>query len=245
MRTTKPISTVSFNTDEYLELKLRELQKAKIISFWAFIHHLPEDDEGGKKHHCHVYMEPSKMLQTDDVKEHFWEYDPENPNKPLGCISFRASKFDDWYLYAIHDPAYLARKGMSRKYHYKHEDVKSSDPDDLLYRVRMINRVAVSPYSAMQEAIQNGLTWQEYFSRGTVPIPQIRQFEAAWYMLLNHTTNRAGRENHPMEAEFEPQRGTLADRAQQLMDITRKQGEQRLYETAELTPIDPDEELPF
>ena len=68
MRTTKPIATISFNTPEYLKLKLDELTKAKKIAFWAYIVHQPEDDEAGNKVHMHVYIEPSAMVQTEDLR---------------------------------------------------------------------------------------------------------------------------------------------------------------------------------
>lgn len=196
MRTTKPIATISFNTPEYLALKLQELQDAKRISFWAFIVHSPEDDEGGKKSHAHVYVEPSKMLQTDDLRDSLKEFDPLHPDKPLGCLKWVSSKFDDWYMYALHDRRYLAMKGQARRFHYHHDDIVSGDYDDLLCMSRNIDLLALSPYAAMLDAIQQGLTFQEFFRRGTIPILQVRQWESAWYMLLESATDRNGRAGH-------------------------------------------------
>lgn len=201
MRTTKPISTISFNTTAYLTLKLEEFRRAGRISFWALILHKPEDDEGGKKPHHHVYVEPSKMLQTDDLKADLRELDPQRPDKPLGCLTFTFSKFGDWYMYALHDPRYLASKGQERKFHYQHDDIASSDEDDLLCKARMIDMLSLSPYADMQDAIRHGLSWDQYFARGRVPIPQIRQFQEAWSSLTRHVnggskTERNGREGH-------------------------------------------------
>lgn len=201
MRTTKPISTVSYNSPAYLEQKLRELTKAGRISFWAFIVHKAEDDEGGKKDHIHLYLEPSKMLQTDDLKEEFKEFDPEHPDKPKGTISFNSSKFDPWYLYALHDRRYLASKGQSRRFHYLHEQIVTSDEDDLTYKSRMIDLVSLSPYADMEDAQKQGVTWAEYFSRGTVPLPQVALFERAWNLLINARTERNGRQGHPLEID--------------------------------------------
>ena len=106
VRTTKPIATIAFNTPSFLEVKLNELLKAGRISFWAFIQHKPEDDEAGRKYHSHVFVEPSKMLQTDDLRAELREFDPEHPDKPLGTITRNTSKFDPWYLYALHDKRY-------------------------------------------------------------------------------------------------------------------------------------------
>lgn len=189
-------------------MKLKELTKAKILAFWAFIEHLPEDDEGGKKKHFHVYMEPSKLCQTEDLREEFREYDPEMPDKPRGINKFVTSNFDNWYMYALHDARYLASKGEERKYHYKHKDVLASDEDDLTFMVRTINTLALSPYEDMQQAIENGLSWDEYVRRGIVPIQMFRQWRMAWDSLF-HTyyseprTERNGHKNHSMDVEEE------------------------------------------
>lgn len=209
MRTTKPIATISFNTPDYLRQKLNELLKAGRLSFWAFIPHKPEDDEGGKKEHCHVYVEPSKMIQTDDLRTELMEYDPEHPDKPRGCISWKSSKFDPWYLYALHDKRYLASKGQSRKFHYKHDDIVTSDDDDLTFKARSIDMVSLSPYADMEDAQRQGFTWAEYFARGTVPLPQVLLFERAWNMLLQAKTDRADRRGHPMD--IDPDTGELLE----------------------------------
>lgn len=201
MRTTKPISTISFNTPEYLRQKLTELQRSGRISFWAYIRHNPEDDEGGKKEHCHVYIEPSKMLQTDDVKSELKEFDPTNPTKPLGCISFNSSKFDPWYLYALHDKRYLASKGQARRYHYRHDDIVSSDDDDLTFKARSIDMISLSPYSDMEDAQRQGITFAEYFARGTIPLPQLSLWEKAWQFLSANRTERGSSEGHPNDVD--------------------------------------------
>lgn len=206
MRTSKPTSTISFNSPAFLELKLKELQRGGILSFWAFVPHKPEDDEGGKKPHCHVFVEPAKMLQTDDLRKALEEYDPAHPDKPFGTIAWKSSKFADWYLYGLHDKRYLAMKGQTRRFHYSHEDFVSSDPDDLTYRAKSIDLLALSPYYDMQDAIKQGLTWAQYFARGTVPLPLIKQFQTAWFTLADpdrdpDATDRGGRKGHAIRNE--------------------------------------------
>lgn len=196
MRTTKPISTISFNTAPFLKLKLNELLKAGRISFWAFITHKPEDDEGGKKEHHHVYIEPAKMLQSDDIRAQLTEIDLDNLDKPRKCITFRASKFDPWYMYGLHDKRYLASISQSRRFHYSHEDFITSDSDDFLFKARSIDMLSLSPYADMMEAQSLGITWDEYFSRGVVPIAQISNYQKAWMCLQEASTNRNGRPGH-------------------------------------------------
>lgn len=209
MNTAKPISTISFNTPEFLKLALDDLIDAGILSFYAYIVHKPEDDEGGTKQHIHLYAEPSKRMQTDNLKEHLAEFDPDKPDKPKGCISWISSKFDHWYLYALHDKRYLAMKGQSRHFHYSHEEIQTSDVDDLNFKVRMIDMLALSPYSAMQDAQKNGVTWQEFFARGTVPINQVVLYEKAWNLLSQVSTDRNGREGHPNGFYTDPQTGEV------------------------------------
>lgn len=181
MNTSKPISTISYNSESFLVGRLNEY--SKLLSFWAAIRHTGEDDEGGAKDHWHVYAEPAKRFQTDSLD--FSEPDPLHPDKPLCCISWRSSKFADWYLYVLHDQQYLSQKGLLRKYHYKPEDFLTSDKDDLNYLAKSIDRLSVSPYMDMLQAIENHYTWQEYMRRGCVPIQLVRQYKYAWDALQN------------------------------------------------------------
>ena len=116
MRTSKPFSTISYNSVNFLKSKLDEMITDKWIDFYAFVRHSPEDDE--LKEHIHLYIVPSTLLQTDYITEHLQEYDSTHPDKPLGCIACKSSKFDDWYMYGLHDKAYLASKGQARKHYY-------------------------------------------------------------------------------------------------------------------------------
>lgn len=247
MRTTKPIATISFNTPDFLKLKLNELLKAGRLSFWAFIVHKPEDDEGGKKEHCHVYVEPSKMLQTDELKAELKEYDPEHPDKPRGCISFNSSKFDPWYLYALHDKRYLASKGMSRRFHYVHDDIFTSDDDDLTFKAKSIDMISLSPYADMEDAQRQGVTWAEYFARGTVPVAQVVLWERAWNLLVQVHTDRAGRENHPIDNDLE-----LGEIPEYISESSENASESlenptwyEVHPQGNFVSLDPDESLPF
>ena len=201
MRTTKPISTISFNSAPFLKLKLNELLKAGRISFWAFITHKPEDDEGGKKEHHHVYIEPAKMLQSDDIRAQLLEFDPSNPDKPRKCLTFRSSKFDPWYMYALHDKRYLVSINQRRRYQYLHADFVSSDDDDLLFKSKSIDMLALSPYADMIEAQSLGISFNEYFSRGTIPLQQVTLFERAWKLLSECGTYRDGRRGHSVDED--------------------------------------------
>lgn len=127
MRTSKPISTVSYNSPDYLRAVLDRLVESGLLTAWAYIYHQPE--EGERKVHAHVFLEPSKQVQTDDLRKLFAEPDPSGNPKSLGCMPMRKSELTNWWLYGLHDPGYLARKGERREYVYQRSDIVTSDDD--------------------------------------------------------------------------------------------------------------------
>lgn len=190
MRTTKPISTVSFNTEEYLRSVLEEQISSGVISWYVYIKHKGEDDDAGRKDHMHVYAEPSKTIQTDNIRAMFKEFDPENPDKPLGTLLWKVSKFQDWYMYAKHDPVYLANKGLVKKYVYQSTDFVSNEDMELADR---ISNFPVLPMQRMLEEIQNGTTFEQLVACGFVPIQQIVQYRQAYMSMWQYqqSINRA------------------------------------------------------
>lgn len=204
MKTRLPFSTISYNTESYLRGKLKALQVAHVLSEWYYIHHMPEDDEAGKKEHFHVFMLPARSVQTEDIREALVELDPQKPDKPRKCLSFRSSKFGHWYMYAIHDTAYLASKGESRKHHYRYEDIVAFDDDVLHERFCDIDLVGeLGAYKSMEAAMQQGLTFAQYFNMGRVPINQTRAYQEAWELMLSNHTHRADRDGHDLDVDPE------------------------------------------
>ena len=53
----------------------------------------------------------------------------------------------------------------------------------LFFLSRSVDRLAMSPYHAMLDAIEHGYTWPEYVRRGCIPIQLIRQYRTAWNVL--------------------------------------------------------------
>ena len=187
MRASKPISTISYNSEAFLRNKIQEWKKLGLIEYGMWIKHLPDEDD--KKVHYHVYLKPAKLIQTMDLEKDSYEYqaifpyentDPNttalvktNP-KPLKMIGFRMSKEGDWVLYGVHDKAYLAEKGMTRKYHYSFSDIETTCEDtlkDIITHLlddrkgRLENRI--------YDCILKGLTWREIVCTGIVPLRQI------------------------------------------------------------------------
>lgn len=186
MKTSRPIATISWNSPAYLEKVCKELQTSKIVSFWCYILHLGEDDEGGKKNHIHLYMEPARCIQTLDLKELFNEPDPAH-KKPLGCLDFRPSKFSDWYWYALHDEAYLLSKGLERKYHYNPDSIVNSSPDEMQYRIGTIEPIGSVVVDRIKRLGEAGKSFDDMILSGAIPPGNIRNCErifSAWEMLV-------------------------------------------------------------
>lgn len=131
MATQKPISTISYNTWEFLIEKLNDLVEAHIIQSYMAIKHKGED---GDKDHTHVRIEPNKRIDPMDLTEMLKEYE-KGKDKPLGVRPWRPSKEEDWILYAVHDEKYLNLKygggEKGEKLPYTWEDIKVSDCFDM------------------------------------------------------------------------------------------------------------------
>lgn len=196
MNTNQPISTISYNSKEFLIMKLNELLKAHTICFWSFIFHKAEKDES--KDHIHLYIEPNKKVDTMDLQEHFREFDPKNPKRPLGVINFQKSKRDEWVLYVEHYPPYLASKFEEREFIYSKDDFITSDMltfdeyyHHAFYGSEWANR------NSMLNALRNADNPVELILNGAIPLNLASQVNALIHMTRRmQYLNRAGRENH-------------------------------------------------
>lgn len=179
MRTSKPLSTISYNTNAYLTSRLDSLFHNKIIQFWAYVPHLGENDEAGKKNHIHLYLEPNNRIDTDSLLENFVELDITKPTLPLRCLSMRVSRFMDWYLYSIHDRDYLSSKLLERKYHYSDSDIKCSDEDELRFRIRSVE-LPCSQTEKIRRALRLGLDFNGAVWAGILKPENLRNLQVAW-----------------------------------------------------------------
>lgn len=209
MKTRKPITTISYNTDGFLITKLEELRKAKIISIWFFVNHKAEVDE--KKDHKHLWILPAKTIQTDDLYDELLEPDLQHLDKPpLKCLHFQScNSFADWYLYSLHDKSYLLRKGQKRAFSYTIDDFVCSDRDELDEFVREIDMTDYSAMGRLTEAIDQGLSFDEYLRRGSVPVQLFNQYQKAWEYLTCGGTDRNGRSSHT--PRLDPDTGEVAE----------------------------------
>ena len=182
MKTSKPFSTISYNTTNHLIVKLEELAKRQVINFYAFIEHLPEEDE--KKAHKHLYIVPNGLYQTDALKPYLDEIDPVDPSlPPLSILPCQSSKFCDWYLYALHDKGYLALKNSARKYHYLKDDFITSSEEYFTELIHTSDFSKTERLKTFIEQTDKGVQLGDMVRQGLIPMANFNQYERLYGLL--------------------------------------------------------------
>lgn len=165
MATRKPISTISYNTEEFLKEVLDGWIDSHLIQCYTYIKHKGED---GDKDHIHLRIEPNKSLDPMNLTEELKEY-VEGNSKPLGVRPWRPSKEEDWFLYAIHDKNYLAIKysdSRDGKLEYKVEDIVCSDGYDVEVAVLRARQSLENTSACIIKQIKEGRRVQDLIEEG-------------------------------------------------------------------------------
>lgn len=195
MRTSKYISTISYNTPEFLEFKLNQLLCDGIIEYWMYIKHYPEEDE--TKEHIHLYVQPNCMIDTVKLGLEFVELC--NDPLPLKCIFWKKSDPDHWILYDQHYADYLASKGESRIYHYSKSDFRYSDQDsfEVLYHHAFYGSDWAINNQILEKLRDDNVSPADLVLSGLVSWTQSSQINALAHMKEKFgTTYRNGRPGH-------------------------------------------------
>lgn len=204
MKTIKPITTISYNSQAFLDVKLQELLEGEIIDFYFYVKHYGETDEKGtkEKDHIHLYLRPACRLEMNDIPKFFVEPDPAKPDKPLTCMPCRKCNSDfDAYFYFLHDPDYLLSKGMTRQHHYTAEEVNTNDPDFL---AEMLHTFPVTPFQKerkIREMVTHHATDADILNAG-IDFPTFSRSFAAIHALRDGYTVR--KTPSPIEKEELP-----------------------------------------
>lgn len=189
MLTGQPISTVTYNSEEFIKTRSDELVTNHMLEYYFFIRHKGEPTACNDllKDHIHWYGQPSKRIDTLELREYFKENDPTHPDKPLGAMEIVKSKFPDWYLYGIHDLDYLAMKNLIRYYTYSQDDVVASDYDILEYKVKEINIKTINIHKEIYEYQKKGFTFYRYAMRKNIHPMQMKGYQEVWNSVFYFT----------------------------------------------------------
>lgn len=171
MKTKRLIASISYNSPDFLRATLQRLRDSGVIDWGHWIYHKAEEDE--EKDHAHLVVMPSRQLDTNALSKEFHEIDLQKPDKPLGVIQWRfCSSLDDWLLYGIHDPGYLASKAQVRRYHYSRDEMESTDPDLLGEQWREVNLAKYGLGEQVAAAAKEGVPWDNVLCSGLIPPAQ-------------------------------------------------------------------------
>lgn len=167
--TQSPISTISYNSEEFLKEKLNEWYNAHIIQAYMYIKH---KGEGGDKDHIHLRIEPNKRLDPMILKEELKEYEV-GKDTPLCVRPWRHSKEEDWFLYAVHDPLYMQIKypeAQTEKLPYNDEDIVTSDFYDIGIAMIRARAYLKNTSANMIKQIESGKSARELIAEGRNPM---------------------------------------------------------------------------
>lgn len=206
-KTQRPLSTISYNTFDFLRAKLEELRKRGDLDFWCFIRHHGETNEDGskEKEHFHVYLQPGTALDRRELRQQFIQF-YKNESLPRGFMPMQPSNWSDWYLYGLHDKEYLTSKGQSREFYYSDRDMVRSDDTFFWELVHRIDRTKINPLGEVVRAAQSGISFAEFITTHQLSLLQVRSaqfvFQQVQGGLAFKTLQRAGRPDHePVDPE--------------------------------------------
>ena len=207
MKTSKPISTISYNTEEFLRAKLDYLSRSGEVAFWYYIKHHGEYDKETNmqdKNHIHVNLEFADRVDTIKLGEMFLEYENGDLNsKPLKCMPFRVSKPYDALLYNIHHAQYLLQKFEQKEFSYTLDDIVTSDRDYLNQLYSEALHSDIFKRDRMMKLMDSGVSVAEMCYHGLVNTNQAYQmmiFEQL-YKRGKYNIDRAKEEDRLFELE--------------------------------------------
>lgn len=165
-----PMSTVSYNSEEFLRNALDTLVKEHKVQSYMYIFHYGEN---GDKDHFHVYVQPNKKLDFMDITEqYFLEYVPGH-QKPLRCRPWRCSKEEDWILYDLHDQEYLASKdfdgSQDGKIPYDKSDMRYNEDFDWEVAYRRAKATIRTSARSLSIALDQGVPVTHLIETGAPP----------------------------------------------------------------------------
>lgn len=188
--TKKPISTISFNSSAFLDLRLGDMVSSGLLQSYIYIKHFPEKDT--TKEHHHLIIIPNRPIDPQSIRRLLHEPSLDKGLPDLGCLPFQPSKIEDWLLYSLHYPPYLLKKGLIRVNTYSIEDLRTNESIDYLSDIfsRASEGLTDSRISMFIDRMKHGDTFGSILSSGLVPANQIVFFDKL-YRLNSHLIGSA------------------------------------------------------
>lgn len=194
--TKKPISTISFNTENYLLHQLDCLVKSTKVESWMYVRHKAEEDT--KKDHIHMLLIPCSPVNPVNVRKMFVEPTFDGSGD-LCCLPFVTSKVTDWLLYALHYKPYLLSKGLFRIHSYDLSCICSNESSDYISQVYndALETMQNNRINQFIELQNSGMSFGDILAQGVVPPNQVVFFDKLYRLRTRHGSENCNTNDCP------------------------------------------------
>ena len=180
MKTSKPFGFISYNSSEFLEHVLQQfIAEGKFLRCACWYH----ESTGSEKNHFHCWVEPNGEIDTSAISDKFVEILPNGEQQSIAIRPKCSSKWNDAYLYGIHDSEYLTSKGLERELvniqsdkHIYLGDFKADLVQAEMYRLKH----CLAPYARFKELVYQGKTLEEVYLILRIPFAQFNAVANAY-----------------------------------------------------------------
>lgn len=165
--TSKPLSTITYCSNKFLNKTLKELEEKGIVTFWFYINHEPDVDD--KVKHTHLRIELGRPVDPEQIRKIFTQ--KKKKGKDENSRMFRPSKLEDAILYFIHDQEYLLAKEKPRNIFYKFKDMHTNNKKELegcYFEAREWLRNTILKDKCTEDKIKNGEKISELIDQGLI-----------------------------------------------------------------------------
>ena len=183
MSVTSPFGFISYNSRDFLQRTLQTfINDGKFIRCACWYH----ESTGTEKNHFHCWVEPAVPIEVTTLAENFVELDEEGNQQSIAIRPRCRSKWNDAYLYGIHDSDYLASKGLIRELvniktdmHIYLGDFKADIAEAEFY----LNKSCLAPYARLKKLVCEGKTLEEVYILLRIPFAQLGSVRTAYYSI--------------------------------------------------------------
>lgn len=180
MITSNSFAFISYNSYDFLLRVLQRCITDKLFSRCACWFH---ESLGSEKNHFHCWVEPAHQIDTSKLVEKFIELTEDGGQQSIAIRPKCGSKWNDAYLYGIHDSAYLEFKGKERELvnivsdkHIYLGDFKQDIAEAEYYRFKC----CLAPYMRVKELFEKGCTLEEVYIKLRIPFGQLAAVKSVY-----------------------------------------------------------------
>ena len=194
MKTSKPFGFISYNSREFLQSVLQQfIADGKFLRCACWYH----ESTGKEKNHFHVWIEPNEEIDTSIISDKFVETLESGEQQSIAIRPKCSSKWNDAYLYGIHDSEYLSSKGLERELvniktdmHIYLGDFTADLAQAEIFRLKH----CLAPYARLKALVYEGKTLEQVYLILRIPFSLLNAVSMA-YKYVKTQVNREKLDN--------------------------------------------------